>query len=166
MARDEPDFVLKSVMELCHNGFAKLSRNKPMVVNPFSVSTQSNGKLRLIADLRHLNQFLKMEKFKLDDIQSAMPALKQAKFMFSFDLTKAYYHMDLDKEVQQFFGFSFTYKGQKYYRFYTICLFGLSTLPRGSPSSCVHWSPNGKAQASTSTYIWMMVWPFASQKKR
>ncbi|MCP4548425.1 MAG: hypothetical protein GY835_18365, partial [bacterium] len=129
-ARREPEFVLRSVMELCHNGFAKLCRKKPVVINPFSVSTQANGKLRLIADLRHLNKFLKTEKFKLDDLQSALPAIRQSNYMFSFDLTKAYYHMDLDENVQKYFGFSFEYGGQIYFGYHTICPFGLSTLPR------------------------------------
>ncbi len=54
------DFVLQSVAELFINGFAELTDTKPPVVNPSSVSIQSNGKKRLIADLRHLNKYLKM----------------------------------------------------------------------------------------------------------
>ncbi len=101
-----------------------------MVVNLFLVSTQANGKQRLIVDLRHLNQYLTTEKLKLDDMQAALPALRQSKCMFSFDLTKAYNHMDLDESMQRYFGFSFSYLGQTYYGYYTICPFGLSTLPR------------------------------------
>ncbi|MCP4549195.1 MAG: hypothetical protein GY835_22305, partial [bacterium] len=128
-ALSAPKFVLKSVVELLHNGFAKLSKSPPRVVNPFTVSTQSNGKQRLIADLRHLNLFLKPQKFKLDDIKAALPALRCAEFLFSFDFSKAYYHIDLDPAVQKLFGFSFSYKGQKYFGYFTVAPFGLSTLP-------------------------------------
>ncbi len=49
--------------------------------------------------------------------------------MFSFDFHKAFYHVDIDKDFQKFFGFSFIYKGQVYYGYHTIAPFGLSTLP-------------------------------------
>ncbi len=34
------------------------------------------------------------------------------------------------RRFKSFFGFSFSYKGQTYYGYHTICSFGLSTLPR------------------------------------
>ncbi len=80
--------------------------------------------------LRHLNQYIDTEKFKLDDLKVAMLAIRQAKYLFSFDFKKAYFHVDLDREVQEFFGFSFTYKGQRYYGHYTVAPFGLNTLPQ------------------------------------
>ncbi len=129
-AQNHPEFVFTSVMELLHNGFAKLSRNPPKVVNPFTVSVQSNGKKRLIADLRHLNENIDTQKFKLEDLNMALPALRQANYIFSFDFKKAYFHINLDPEVQKYFGFSFTYKGQVYYGYYTVAPFGLNTLPQ------------------------------------
>ncbi len=116
-------------MEMLHNGFAKLCRKPPRVVNPFLESVQSNGKKRLIADLRHLNQYLEPKCFKLDDLSIVLPALRQANYLFSFDFHKAYYHIDLDPAMQQYFGFAFSYKGQTYYGYHTIAPFGLSTLP-------------------------------------
>ncbi len=117
-------------MELLHNGFAKHSRTPPRVVNPFTVSVQSNGNKRLIVDLRHLNEHINMQRFKLEDLNMALPALRQAKYMFSFDFKKAYFHINLDPEVQTYFSFSFMYKGQVYYGHYTVAPFGLNTLPQ------------------------------------
>ncbi len=122
-------FVIKAVMEMLVNGFAKLTRTPPEVINPFTVSVQANGKKRLIADLRHLNRNLDPPKFKLEDIRAARPALKKAQYLFSFNFHKAFYHIDLDPSVQQLFGFSFWYKGQRYYGYHTIACFGLNTLP-------------------------------------
>ncbi len=113
---------MKVVSELFLNGFAKLT-NPPFVVNPFSVSVQSCGKKRLIADLRHLNQFLKPEAFKMDDYRLA---LRRANFMFGFDLEKGYYHVDLSPEVQKFFGFCFKFQNEVYYGYYMICPLGHS----------------------------------------
>ncbi len=50
-------------------------------------------------------------------------------YLFSFDFHKAFYHIDLDPSMQKLFGFSFWYKGQRYYGYHTIARFGLSTLP-------------------------------------
>ncbi len=91
-ARNSPQFVLASVMDLLHNGFAKLTRQRPKVVNPFTVSVQGNGKQRLITDLTHLNSHIDTEKFKLEDLKAAMPALRRPRFLFSFDFKKAYFH--------------------------------------------------------------------------
>ncbi|MCP4605812.1 MAG: hypothetical protein GY847_35710, partial [Proteobacteria bacterium] len=128
-ASQNEQFVLFSILELLENGFAKLTRDRPRVVNPITVSCSASGKKRLIADMRHVNKFLKPQKFKLDDIRSALPALRQAEYLFSFDFHKAYYHIDLREDVQKFFGFSFVFQGQKYYAYYTIACFGLSTVP-------------------------------------
>ncbi len=73
-------FVLKAVMEMLVNGLAKLTRTPSEVINPFTVSFQANGKKRIIADLRHLNQYLDPPKFKLEDIRAAMPVLKKAQY--------------------------------------------------------------------------------------
>ncbi len=128
-ATQEQQFVLHAVLELLENGFAKLTRTRPRVVNPITVSCPVNGKKRLIADMRHVNKFLKPQKFKLADIRAALPAIRQAEYLFSFDFHKAYYHVDLREDVQKFFGFSFVFKGQKYYAYYTIACFGLNTVP-------------------------------------
>ncbi len=76
-ATKNSDFVTHSVVELILNGFAKLTKKPCKVTNPFTVSIQSNGKKRLIADLRHLNNFLQTEKFKMEDWRTALPALRQ-----------------------------------------------------------------------------------------
>ncbi len=99
------------------------------MVNPFSVSTQSNGKKRLIADLQHLNLYLDPPKFKMEDLKAALPSLKQNNFMFQFDITKGYYHMDIHPDMQKYFGFCFEHGGQKYYGYYTVIPFGVSSGP-------------------------------------
>ncbi len=128
-AEEHQGFILESLAELFPNGFAELVSEQPSVVNPFSVSVRANGKKRLIANLRHLNGFLVAPKFKLDDYRTALPALRAAKFLFSFDLKKGYYHVDLDESVLDLFGFSFSFAGKTYFGCWTICTFGLSTTP-------------------------------------
>ena len=42
-------------------------QNPLYVVNPLSVSVQTNGKKRLILDLRHVNKYLINRKVKYED---------------------------------------------------------------------------------------------------
>ncbi len=91
MPKNKANFYLKAVSELFLNGFTKLTKFCPYIVNPFTVSIHPNSKKRLIVDLRHLNAFLDPPKFKMDDFKMALPALKFGNFMFVFDLEKGYY---------------------------------------------------------------------------
>ncbi len=90
------------------------SQKKPLVINPFSVSIQSSGKKRLIADLRHLNRCLRPPLFKMDDYKAALPALRRGNYLFGFDLEKGYYHIDLATDVQKYFGFRLEFEGEVY----------------------------------------------------
>ncbi len=110
------DFLYKSLAELFLNDFAELVQVPPKVINPFSVSIRTNGKKRLIADLWHLNQFLAPPHFKIDDYKVAMPAIKASNFMFTFNLKKGYYHVELDDSVKDLFSFAFEFAGRTYYR--------------------------------------------------
>ena len=41
---------------------------QPKCVSPLNVVTRSNGKQRLILDLRHVNQFLMVPSFRMDSL--------------------------------------------------------------------------------------------------
>ena len=101
----------------------------PPIVNPFSVSIQSNGKKRLIHDLRHINQYLTTPSFKMEDLNAARPSLFKNGFMFTFDFMKGYYHVNLHPSIQKYFGFSFNFQGEQYFGHYTVGPFGLSSMP-------------------------------------
>ena len=62
------DFVTNEISSLLLKGcITELAEGQlPKVVNPLSVSQNLKGKLRLILDLRHINQFLHKHKFKLE----------------------------------------------------------------------------------------------------
>ncbi len=122
-------FVLKAIGEALKNGCLKLVSKRPTVVNPISVAVQGNGKKRLICDLRHPNEYLDTQKFKLDDWPRAIPSLSPGMYAFTFDLKKGYYHVNLHPDVQQYFGLSILVGGQTFYAVYTVGPFGLSTLP-------------------------------------
>ncbi len=128
-AKDHSKFMFGALAELFLNRFAELVDEPPSVINPFSVSIRANRKKWLIADLHHLNQFLAPPRFKIDNYKVAMYTIKRVSHSFAFDLKKGYCHIKLDKAVKDLFGFTFEFGGRTYFGHWTICPFGLSTIP-------------------------------------
>ena len=66
------DFVIEAIHDLLIRGLIVECNQKPVVVNPLTVSVQSNSKKRLILDLRHVNKHLWKTSVKFEDIRTAM----------------------------------------------------------------------------------------------
>ncbi len=95
-------------------------------VNPLSVPTIKAGKKRHILDLSRLgNNFLWKEKVKFEDTRSALKYMSKEgyKFMYPFDLSAGYHHINIFSKHQTFLGFSWQ---KKYYK-YTVLPLGIST---------------------------------------
>lgn len=103
-------FVTKSIQELLQNGIVvtcKVTVDQiPHVVNPLTVSVNAKGKERLLLDLRHVIQYVVKYKFKLEDIKEALDFVHKNGFMFKFDLSSGYHHIDLHASMYRYFGFS------------------------------------------------------------
>jgi len=103
----------------------------PVVVNPLSVSIQSNRKKRLILYLRHVNCFVKKSKIKFEDAKSFLECLiaRPCAWACSFDIRSGYRHIEIFESDQQFLGFAWVFEGvTKYFKF-TVLPFGLSVGP-------------------------------------
>ena len=74
------------------------------ICSPLGVVEQS--KLRLILDLRRLNEFLRKPKFKYDDVRTAATIFEKGDYFFSFDLKSAYHHIEIDPDYHKYLGFS------------------------------------------------------------
>ena len=117
------DFVTKAIQELLEDGRIIESKFVPSVVNPLSVSVNETGKKRLILDLRYINQFVKPQKFKLDDFRVMFQYVRKGNFMFKFDLKSSYHHIDISAEHQTFLGFAFEMEGCLKYFVFTVLPF-------------------------------------------
>lgn len=130
-AFDHCVFVKTAISDLLESGSVVECVSPPTVVNPLSVSVQSNGKKRLILDLRYPNQFLRKCKVKFEDAKSMLSVLTDCPqdWLFSFDIKSGYHHIDICPEDFQFLGFSWVFDGiTKYFQF-TVLPFGLATGP-------------------------------------
>ena len=66
-ALDHHDFVSSAIADLLKLGLISEVFALPTVINPLSVSVNSEGKPRLILDLRHVNKHIPKAKFKMED---------------------------------------------------------------------------------------------------
>ena len=125
------DFVVSAISELLKVGSVVECPFPPVVVNPLSVSVQSNGKKRLILDLRHVNFFVKKSKIRFEDAKSFLQCLlgRPTAWACSFDIKSGYHHIEIFESDQEFLGFSWVFEGvTKYFKF-TVLPFGLSVGP-------------------------------------
>ena len=60
-------FDNEAVAELLQNRCVQIVMQNPHICSPLSVISNSAGKLRLVLNLRYLNQFLLKNKFKYED---------------------------------------------------------------------------------------------------
>ena len=122
-AKLKSEFVQASIEELLADSCIRRVEQKPHICSPLSVVESSAGKQRLVVNLRYLNRYLWKQKFKYEDLRTAMLLFEQDDYMFSFDLKSGYHHVDIADVHPKFLGIEW---GGAYYMF-TVLPFGLST---------------------------------------
>ena len=120
-------FVNEAVHSLLANRCIRRVEAEPWVCSPLSVVSNSMGKLRLVLNLRYVNQFLHVTKFKYEDLRVAALMFERNEYMFKFDLKSGYYHVDIHCEHQKYLGFRWDTEGCPQFYVFTVLPFGLST---------------------------------------
>ena len=95
-------------------------------LSPIFSVPKKDGKVRLILNLKNLNQHIPYEHFKMDSIFSALELVTQECWMASLDLKDAYYSVKIHPAYQKYLRF---YYNNKIYE-YTAYRSGLSSRPR------------------------------------
>ena len=85
------EFVTEAIQELIANRCVKRVSDKPFICSPLSVVSNSEEKLRLVLHLKHLNQFLRKDWFKYEELRVALLVLRKGNFLFKFDLKLGYH---------------------------------------------------------------------------
>ena len=129
-ALEHGDFVSSAVCDLLELGLISEVLTPPTVINPLSVSVNSEGKPRLILDLRHVNSYIPKAKFKMKDWKVFLQYLSPGAYMYKFDLKSGYHHIDICQPYEQFVGFQWALGGasNRYFCF-TVLPFGLLSAP-------------------------------------
>jgi len=102
-----------------------LDISSPGFYSRLFVVPKPNSKWRPIIDLKALNQYLKIPKFSMENLQSIWASLIPGNFTFSLDLQDAYFHIPVHPDSRKFLRFTF---GGRVYQFRALP-FGLSTAP-------------------------------------
>ena len=120
-------FVDEAVQSLLMNRCIRRVEAEPWVCSPLSVVSNFAGKLRLVLNLRYLNQFLHVTKFKYEDLRVAALMFERHEYMFKFDLKSGYHHIDIYPEHQRYLGFRWDTEGNPQFYVFVVLPFGLST---------------------------------------
>lgn len=88
-------FVFEAIDNLLIRCLILECYDKPLIVNPLTVSIKSNDKEKVISDLRHVNHHLWKTSVKFEDIRTAMHFIRSNFFCFKFDIHSAYHHIDM-----------------------------------------------------------------------
>ena len=105
-----------------------MSQNEIEVLNPLTVPDNAQ-KLRLILDCRHINSFLRVLRFKCDDIRTIKDLFEVGDYFFNFDIKSGYHHIDIWEAHQKYLGFLWEFDGKIRYFVFTVLVFGLATAP-------------------------------------
>ena len=127
IAKEHINQVELEISTLLSRGIiVQCSPEKGDFVSPiFSVPKKDNN-VRLILNLKNLNQYIEHKHFKMESIHSALNLVTPNCWMASVDLKDAYYSVKIAEKSQKYL--KFTYKGTIYK--YTTYPNGLSTCPR------------------------------------
>lgn len=116
--------VTSEISQLSKTGCVVEVTHRPYIVSPLSVA-ENRSKKRLILDLSRLNNYVKYEKIKFEDWNTAMDYFEKDCYCLKFDLKSGYHHIDISESFQKYLGFSWN---DKYYC-YNVLPFGLSSAP-------------------------------------
>ena len=121
-----PDFLEEAIAEFLRNRCINEYTCPPFCVNPLTVAEGKN--LRLVINLRHVNQYIFKARFKYEDLRSLSQVIEEGHWFFTWDLTSGYHHVDIALEHQQYLGFSWKITdGSTRYFTFTVLPFGLSS---------------------------------------
>lgn len=84
------------------NRCVKRVSDKPFICSPLSVVSNSEEKLRLVLNLKHLNLFLRKDRFNYEDLRVALLMFQKGDFLIKFDLKSGYYHVDIYESHQRY----------------------------------------------------------------
>ena len=128
-ASEHANFVEEAISELVAARCVEQCAQCPTVCSPLSVVMNSMGKKRLVLDLRYVNQFILMQKFKYEGLNVVPQLFSKGDYFITFDLKSGYHHVDIHVDCWPFLGFS--WGAAPYIKWYVF-----KVLPFGLASAC------------------------------
>ena len=124
---EEKTVISSKIEKLLSKGVIKVSNHEQIeYVSPIFLTPKSDGEYRMILNLRTLNQFIKYEHFKMDNIKTVLHLIKPKCYMCKIDLKDAYYSIKIEDLCQKYLKFQWE---EVLYQ-YTCYPNGLCSCPR------------------------------------
>ena len=120
-------FVSEAVQELVDSGCAVSVPTCPVVCSPLQVVVNARGKLRLVIDLRYVNQYLHLSKFKYEGLNLITMLFSKGDYMFTFDLKSGYHHVDIHEDSQTYLEFTWGEGVTRKFYVFRVLPFGLAS---------------------------------------
>ena len=99
----------------------------PKCCNPLTVADK-NSKLRLVLDLRHVNQYVNVNKVRYEDLSTFAEIFEEWDYFITFDLTSGYHHVDIHPEHKKYLRFSWVFpNGETKFFLFNVLPFGLNS---------------------------------------
>ena len=122
-------FISKEIDELLISGAIEKCVSKPQCVSPIKCvpkkARDGGSKLRLIIDLRRVNECVQSPTFKYEDVNIVLDQIQQSDELISVDLKNGFQHVLVNTDYRCLLGFKWN---GIYYRF-RVLPFGLSCSP-------------------------------------
>lgn len=120
-SRDEKRQINEEILKLLHMGVIEdIEHEEGEVISPIFSRPKSDGTVRLILNLKKLNQSVCYEHFKMEGVETVLSMIKQDCFMASVDLKHAYYSLPVDEMYKKYLKFEWEGK-----------LYAFKVLPNG-----------------------------------
>jgi len=104
------EFVDEAIQSLIENRCVLGVQEKPVLCSPLSVV--EGTKLRLLLNLRYLNQFLHVLSFQYEDLCIAALMFEKDEYLFKFDLKSGYHRVDIWPGHYKQLGFHWDWNGE------------------------------------------------------
>ncbi|XP_073430315.1 sex comb on midleg-like protein 2 isoform X4 [Dendrobates tinctorius] len=125
----QAESLLQAVTSLQHKGVIapvpQGEESQGFYSNLFSVP-KKDGTVRPVLDLKILNRFIRVRRFRMESLRSVIAAMDPGEFLASIDVQDAYLHIPIFPSHQRFLRFAI---GGRHFQFVALP-FGLATAPR------------------------------------
>ena len=120
------EFVTQAILDLVEGDFIKEVFVPPHCVNPLTVAENQN-KLRLVLDLGFVNEFLRIPKFRYEDLRDVVSFLEKDDYFIKFDVKSGYHHIEILEEHTRYLGFAWDFGNRRRYFVFEVLPFGLAS---------------------------------------
>ena len=105
-ALEHANFIEEAIKELVALSCVAQCSQCPAVCSPLSVVVNTQGKKQLVLDVRYVNQFILLTKFKYEGLNVIPHIFSKGDYFFHFDLKSGYHHVDIHEDCWPYLGFS------------------------------------------------------------